>query len=162
MANLAIVDSVQSSDVVEYGPACTMVTGKTMVERRLSVLPTATGAAMQYAATFNGKVGKLAREGMEQFAIASIARAARQGNYRPLSEALAIVLGETITITNRSSYESLADRFSDRHADLALSKNGGYTVSKKTGLTKPSAKRVILDKALQLVELVQAVAAKVE
>jgi hypothetical protein len=117
---------------------------------------------MQYAATFNGKVGKLAREGMEQFAIASIARAARQGNYRPLSEALAIVLGETITITNRSSYESLADRFSDRHADLALSKNGGYTVSKKTGLTKPSAKRVILDKALQLVELVQAVAAKAE
>lgn len=158
MQNLALVDSVQSAEVVEYAPACTLVTGKTSVERRLSVLPNATGAAMQYAATFNGKVGKLARAGMENFAIASIAKAARQGNYRALSESLAIILGESVTISNRASYESLADRFSDRINDLALSKNGGFTVVKKTGITKPSAKRAMLEKAINLVNLVQEVA----
>ena len=158
MQNLALVDSVQSAEVVEYAPACTLVTGKTLVERRLSVLPNATGAAMQYMATFNGKVGKLARAGMENFAIANIAKHARQGNYRSLSEALAGILGESVTISNRASYESLADRFSDRINDLALSKNGGFTVVKKTGITKPSAKRAMLEKAINLVNLVQEVA----
>jgi hypothetical protein len=133
-----------------------------MVERRLSVLPTATGAAMQYAATFNGKVGKLAREGMEGIAVKSIARAARQGNYRPLSEVLAVILGETVTISGRSSYESLRDRFADRESDLALSKNGGYSVSKKTGAVKASPKRAVLTKALQVVEMVQDAASKMD
>lgn len=144
-----------SAEIVEYAPACTMVTGKSIVERRLSVLPNASFEAVLYASSRAGKVGKMARDGLAGQSTELIARSARRGNYRPLSEALAVMLGESVTISNRASFDGLADRFSDRLYDLQLSKNGGYVVDKKTGLTKPNAKRKMLDDVIGFIKSVQ-------
>ena len=151
-----------SAEVVEYAPACTLVTGKSIVERRLSVLPSASFEAVLYASSRAGKVGKMARDGLAGQSTELIARKARRGDYRPLSEALAVMLGESVTISNRASFDGLADRFADRLYDLQLSKNGGYVVDKKTGLTKPNAKRKMLDDVIGFIKSVQELAAVIE
>ena len=90
-----------SAEIVEYAPACTLVNGKTVSERRLSVLPSA-------------------------------------------------------------SFDGLADRFSDRLYDLQLSKNGGYVIDKKTGISKPNAKRKMLDDVIRFIKSIQQTAAEIE
>lgn len=160
MQNIALAHS--SADIVEYAPACTMVTGKTISDRRLSVLPTASFEAVLYASSRTGKVGKVAREGLAGQSTELIARAARRGNYRPLSETLAVMLGESVTISNRASFDALADRFSDRLSDLSLAKNGGYTINKKTGVTMPNAKRKVFTEVISFIKSVQELAASVE
>ena len=66
-----------------------------------------------------------------------IAKAARTGNYSPLAQAIAAITGASLTISNRASYECLADRFADQLRDL---KNEGYTI-KKDGTQVSSGKR---------------------
>lgn len=151
-----------SAEIVEYAPACTLVNGKTVSERRLSVLPSASFEAVLYASSRAGRVGKVAREGLAGQSTELIARSARRGNYRPLSEALAVMLGESVSISNRASFDGLADRFSDRLYDLQLSKNGGYVIDKKTGLTKPNAKRKMLDDVIGFIRQVQEIASATE
>ena len=147
-----------SAELVEYSPARTMVTGKTVSERRLSVLPSASFEAVLYASSRAGRVGKVARAGLAGQSTELIASKARRWDYRPLSEALAVMLGESVSISNRASFDGLADRFSDRLYDLELSKNGGYVVDKKTGLTKPNAKRKMLDDVIGFIREVQEIA----
>jgi hypothetical protein len=159
MQNIALA---HSTDIVDYAPACTMVMGKTVSERRLSVLPNASFEAVLYASSCTGKIGKMAREGLSVEAVKLIATKARQGNYRPLSEALAVKLGESVTISNRASYEALADRFSDRLADLSLAKNGGYTIDKKTGVSKPNSKRKVFSEVISFIKSIQELASSVE
>jgi hypothetical protein len=159
MQNIALA---HSTDIVDYAPACTMVTGKTVSERRLSVLPNASFEAVLYASSRTGKVGKIAREGLAGQSSELIARAARRGNYRPLSETLAVMLGESVTISNRASYDALVDRFSDRLADLNLAKNGGYTIDKKTGTSKPNSKRKVFSEVISFIKSIQELASSVE
>ena len=159
MHNIALAHSNDSA-VVEYGPAATLVTGKTMVERKMSVLSGASFEAVTFLAGQNGKVGKVAREGLTIHAESFIASAARRGNYKPLSEALAGLMGESVTISNRSSYEGLVDRFMDKLNDLSLAKNGGYSIDKKTGLAKPNAKRATLAKVVAFVQSIQRLASE--
>jgi hypothetical protein len=159
MQNIALA---HSTDIVDYAPACTMVTGKSVSERRLSVLPNASFEAVLYASSRTGKVGKVAREGLAGQSSELIARAARRGNYRPLSETLAVMLGESVTISNRASYDALVDRFSDRLADLNLAKNGGYVIDKKTGVSKPNSKRKVFSEVISFIESIQELASSVE
>lgn len=147
-----------NTQVVEFAPAHAVVTGKTLTERKLSIVASASFEATTYLAGKNGKVGKVAREGLAQHARAFIAAKARQGNYRPLAEALAGLMGESISISNRSSYEGLLDRFSDKLLDLNLTKSGGWTTDKKTGLQKSSSKRATLMECISLVKEVQELA----
>jgi hypothetical protein len=144
---------------VDYKPASALVSGKTMVERKVSVLASASFEATTYLAAQKGKVGIMARHAMAGFSVQAIASAARRGNYQPLAEAIAGITGESLTISNRSAFESLADRFEDKLNDLGLSKSGGWAIDKKTGLQKPNAKRATLGQVINLVNSVRDLAA---
>ena len=149
------------SQVVEYSPASALVYGKTLTERKVSVLESATFEAITYLAGQKGVVAKQARMGLAQFSLGSIASAARRGNYQPLAESIAGLLGESITIPNRATFESLETRFQDRLSDLALSKNGGYVIRKKDGVQVPSAKRNTLCQIIDLIKGVREAAATI-
>ena len=145
--------------LIDYTPASALVVGKTLTERKVSVLNGATSEAVTYLSTQNGKVGKMARAGLREYSIHAIASSARRGNYQPLAEAIAGITGESISITNRASFEALGDRFADKLHDLALSKNGGYVLRKKDSVMVPSSKRNTLDQVIALVAKVREIAA---
>jgi hypothetical protein len=144
-----------TTEVATYGPASIVVSGATLTEKRLGVVSNAGLAAQAYLSAQKGKIGKVAREGLALQGEALIASAARRGNYTPLCEAIASITGETLTISNRASFECLGDRFADKLADL---KNGGYTMS-KDGTEKSSSKRNGLMQVMALIREVQALAA---
>lgn len=150
-----ITQAQPTTEVTEYGPASVVVQGKTLTEKRVGVVSNAGLAAQVYLSAQKGKIGKVAREGLALHGESMIAGAARKGNYKPLCEAIASIMGETLTISNRASFECLNDRFADKLADL---KNGGYVVS-KDGTEKSSSKRVAIMQVMALVREVQSIAA---
>jgi hypothetical protein len=157
MENIAQFDMVELNNAVaEFAPACVVVAGKTLTEKRVSVVQNATSAALAYAVNQKGKVGKFARENMAMASEGMIARAARAGNYRPLADAIAMVTGASISIRSRAEFETLAGRFEDQLIDL---KGGGYVTCKKTGVQKAGAKRNALLQVIGLIKEVQAIAA---
>lgn len=156
MAFELVEQSTPTTEIVEGGPVCVLVSGKTLTEKKTNVVANATVAAQAFLVAQKGKVGKVAREGLALHGEAMIARRARNGDYRPLAEAIAALTGETLTISSRAAYETLEDRFSDKIADL---KNGGYTVSKKDGTQKPGSKRVAFMQAVALIKEVRSIAA---
>lgn len=158
---MSIALAHNSTEVAEYTPASALVMGKTLTERKVSVLHGATFEAITYLAGQKGSVGKHARMGLVQFSVGSIATAARRGNYQPLAEAIAGLLGESVSIPNRSTFESLETRFQDKINDLALSKNGGYVIRKKDGVQVPSSKRATLTQVVELIQGVREMAAKI-
>ena len=85
-----------------------------------------------------------------------IAKHARGGNYKPLTDAIAAITGASLTVRNRAEFECLAGRFEDQLQDL---RNGGYVVCKKTGADKPSSKRNTLMQVIALITEVQSIAA---
>ena len=156
MIAFELVNQAQpTTEVAEYGPASVVVSGKTLTDKRVGVVSNAGLAAQVYLSAQKGKIGKVAREGLALQGEALIASAARRGNYKPLCEAIASITGETLTISNRASFECLGDRFADKLADL---KNGGYTMA-KDGTEKSTAKRNGLMQVLALIREVQAIAA---
>ena len=142
--------------VAEFGLAQVIVAGKTVSEKKLSVVGQASAPAKIYMTGMKGKVGKQAREETLVIAEDMIAKAARAGNYKPLTDVIAVLTGASLTIRNRAEYESLAGRFEDQLRDL---KNGGYIVCKKTGIDKPSSKRNVLMQVIALITEVHAIAA---
>jgi len=72
----------KSTEVAQYTPASALVVGKTLTERKVSVLHGATFEAITYLAGQKGSVGKHARMGLAQFSVGSIATASRRGNYQ--------------------------------------------------------------------------------
>jgi hypothetical protein len=157
MENIALFnsDSVNSA-IAEYPPAQVIVVGLTVTEKKLSVVKQASVAAAMYLSGNKGKVGKAAREHVASMGEAAIAKHCRSGNYKPLADAIAALLGASLTISNRGSYETLADRFADQLRDL---KNDGFIACKKTNTMKPSAKRNTLVQVINLVTEVQSIAA---
>lgn len=156
MENIAMFDNEAiNSAMIDFVPASVIVTGLTLTEKKLSVVGNASGAALAYLCATKGKVGKYAREGLSSQGEAMIAKAARAGNYAPLAQAIAAITGASLTISNRSSFEVLNDRFADQLRDL---KNGGY-VTKKDGTQAPSSKRNVLVQVINLVTEVQSIAA---
>lgn len=131
-----------STDIVEFAPARVVLHGATMTEKRVNVIREGTAALGLLLANEKGKVGAAARESASMTGFVKMVRECRTGNYQTLAGALAVILGQSIIISNRSGYNSLSDRFEGMLADL---KGDGY----KDG--KPTAKRVAIEKAQALV-----------
>jgi len=150
-------NAIAEKSVVEFAPAVVVVSGLTATEKKLSVVNQASVAAMMYiAGTTKGKVGKAASENMGAMGESAIAKACRNGNYKPLADTIAAITGASLSITSRGSYEALVDRYTDQLKDL---KNNGFIEDKKTGALKPNAKRNVLVQVINLITEVQAIAA---
>lgn len=159
MENIASFDTTEINQAItSFAPAQVVVSGLTVSEKKLSAVSQASAPALAYVSNQKGKLGKYAREGLASFGEAMIAKHARGGNYKPLADVIAALTGASITIRNRAEFDTLSGRFEDQLRDL---KNGGYTVCKKTGADKPSAKRNTLMQVLALVQEVQAAAAAI-
>lgn len=143
---------------ITIAPVSILVEGKTKVERQNSVARVASASALTACLSLKGKVGNEIRAGATRSGIEQVAGAARNSNYKPLAEMIAIRLGEPIFISNRASFESLPDMFQARIAKAKLSKNGGYVTDKKTGALKPGSK---LATELELLDLCERVIADV-
>lgn len=144
-----------SNAVASFPPAQVVVHGLTVTEKKLSVVNQASSMSLGFLAGQAGKIGKAAREVGVVDSVAQIATQCKTGNYKPLADAIAALMGESLTIANRASYQSLQDRFEDKLRDL---KNGGYTVSKKTGLEIESPKRKALVQIINLIAATYTVA----
>lgn len=157
MENIALfnTDSINTA-IAEYPTAQVIVSGLTTTEKKLSAVNQASTAALMYLSNNKGTIGKAARYNMASMGEAAIAKHCRSGNYKPLADAIAAMLGTSLTISNRGSYDTLADRFADQLRDL---KNDGFVACKKTGSMKPSAKRNTLVQVINLVTEVQSIAA---
>ena len=144
------LDDLQRA-MVEFVPATVVPLGKNSTERRMHVVTTGSPSTQLFACVMGGKVGKAAREGVRDQAIQQAAFAASRGNYKPLAEKLAIVQGEAVFISNRASYESLADRYEAKIADLKAM--GKYF--RKGNEDKLSAKASAMEQCLHLVKTVE-------
>ena len=145
-----------SSTEVDFAVAAVIVEGKTLTEKKLSVVNQASSAALAYMCNVKGKVGKAARENISSAGTSLIATQARSGNYKPLADAIASITGQSLTIPNRATYETLAGRFADALQDLPRE---GYALSKKDNTMKPTAKRLALLQVVGLIGEVQSIAA---
>lgn len=138
-----------SNDLVDYNPVKVNVFGGTMVEKKLSVLPTASrDSKLLISSIVGGKVGKMAKSGLKEEAIIGIANQALNGNYKPLAESISMLLGETVSISGRNGFESLESRYQDRLDDVINGKNGGMIRKNK------------VDKETNAVEIVETKSAK--
>lgn len=147
------------SNEITYKPAIVNVEGKTKTERQLSVINHASTAARLALANMKGKVGNAARTGIAGVGLSNIAKSAAWPtcNYNPVAEYFAAQLGEPMVITNRAAFESLADQFEARIMKVKLSKSGGYTTDKKTGMQKIGASMAkLMELKAVAVELVAA------
>ena len=117
MSNIA---QFSESDILD-AVAIVSVTGKTSTDRRLSVITKATNATKLFASGLKGKLGNAARAGLQEQGTGMMFMSARNGNYRPLAEILALICAEPVSITNRSSFESLLDRYQPKLDALVMS-----------------------------------------
>lgn len=135
---------MELTNTTSYAPAVIEVSGKTKVERQLSVARHASGAAQIAMVKAKGKLGQAIRDGISRGALDGLAVAAANANYRPIAEYIAAMLGEPMVVTNRASFEALPDQLEARIMKVKLSKSGGYTTDKKTGIQKPNTSLALL------------------
>ena len=153
MEMIAQFDTAAVADaIVDFVPARTIAVGKTQTDRRLSVMASASTATRMFAVNQGGKIGKAAREGVASAGVNSIIKAASCNNYKPLSEALALITGESVFITNRASYQSLKDRFAPMAEELEDS-GKAYKMDKK-GVMQMTAKYKQVLSCLSLIQCV--------
>lgn len=134
-----------------FGPAQVLVSGKTLADKKLSVVEQASHFTLAALVAEKGKLGAAARNGMAMDGLCRIASATFNGNYRPLAEYISALTGESLTISNRATYESLVDRFQDRINDL---KDKGLTYNKKQGVVVDGAKRKSYLKVIAALEAI--------
>jgi len=153
------------SNIVETlapaAPAIIEVYGKTKSERQMSVVSQASSVTLAALCDAKGKVGQAVRGAFARDGLRGVARAAAWPtcNYKPMGEYLAARLGEPVVITNRASFLALPDSFEARIMKVKLSKSGGYTLDKKTGMTKPNATLSLLMRLkAECVEAIETVA----
>lgn len=153
MSQFANVAQFDQSDVegalIDFVPARVYVTSGTATEKRVAIASTASRSASMFLISQGGKVGKAAAGNVAMEGLNGIARAARNGNYKPLAETLACLMAETVFITSRASYEGLKDSFDARLSDIEAGKNGGLT---STGKMSPKLRAVT--QALMLINAV--------
>lgn len=123
----------------QFAPAIVEVVGQTKTERQLSVVAQCDGYTKMALANAKGKIGMAVRNGVANGGLMGIAKQAANGNYKPVAEYIAARTGKPFVISNRASFESLADQFEMNIMAAKSAKNGGYTTDKKTGALKPSA-----------------------
>jgi glucan biosynthesis protein len=131
------------NSIVSFTPANIVCTGKTASEKRLSVANVAGTVSTMYIAAGKGKAAVAARERLGADSVSRMAKCVADGNYRPLAEALAFTMGESLQIMKLADLDSFI--WSTEHA-IANLKDEGY--SAKTG--KPTAKLTMLTTAQQL------------
>lgn len=135
--------STTNTDLVSFTPANITVSGKTALDKRLSVVAKAGTISTMYIAAGKGRAATAARENQGVDAVARMSKACAEGNYRPLAEALAFVMGENLQIMKLADLDSFIWATEHSIANLA---NEGYSTT--TG--KPSAKLTMLTTAQQL------------
>jgi hypothetical protein len=118
---------------ITMSPAIVNVSGKTKVERQVSVVRTASQQALTACLSLKGKVGNAIRANAASAGLLDVAAACVNSNYKPLVEMLSIRLGEPMIVSNRASFESLPDLFEARIMKAKLAKNDGMRIDKKTG-----------------------------
>ena len=118
---------------ITIAPAIVNVSGKTKVERQVSVVRTASQQALTACLSLKGKVGNAIRANAASAGLLDVAAACVNSNYKPLAEMLSIRLGEPMVISNRASFESLPDLFEARIMKCKLAKNDGMRLDKKSG-----------------------------
>lgn len=118
---------------ITIAPAIVNVSGKTKVERQVSVVRTASQQALTACLSLKGKVGNAIRASAASAGLLDVAAACVNSNYKPLAEMLSIRLGEPMVISNRASFESLPDMFEARIMKCKLAKNDGMRLDKKSG-----------------------------
>jgi len=114
-------------------PAIVNVSGKTKVERQVSVVRNASQQALTACLSLKGKVGNAIRANAASAGLLDVAAACVNSNYKPLVEMLSIRLGEPMIVSNRASFESLPDLFEARIMKAKLAKNDGMRLDKKSG-----------------------------
>lgn len=144
---------------ITIAPVIVNVTGKTKVERQVSVVSRASDTALSACLSMKGKVGNAIRAEVTHSGLVSVANACFNANYKPLAEMLAIRLGEPMVITNRASFESLPDFFEARIMKAKLAKNDGMRIDKKTNAMVSGSKLATeLELKSMVVNIIRAVA----
>lgn len=130
-----------TTNQITIAPVIVEVSGEKKADRQMSVVRQASASAIGACLGITGKVGAEIRQCAVQDNLVKIARQAAWPtcNYRPMGEMLAIRTGTPKTISNRASFESQSDIYADLVATVKLSKSGGYTTNKKTGVQSPNA-----------------------
>ena len=103
------------SNQITMTPVRINAVGTTKVERQLSVIENASTNALTASLGIKGKIGNAIRANAVQLGNVKVLNDCINGNYRSLAETIAIRLGEPFVISNRASFESLADRFEERN-----------------------------------------------
>lgn len=148
------------NNLVSFTPANIVANGKNASEKRVSIASNAGTVSTMYIAAGKGKAAVTARAGLAEQSLVKMAHGVADGNYRPLAEALAFELGESVAILKLADLDSLVWSIEHRIANL---KDEGYSV--KTG--KKTSTLTALEKAQNLASGVQhgaatIVAARVE
>lgn len=137
------------NNLVSFIPANIVITGKSMTEKRMSVATVAGTVSSMYIATKKGKAANMARENLGRDSVTAMVKACAEGNYRPLAESLAFIMGENLSFTKLADVDSFI--WATEHAIDNL-KDGGYNV--KTG--KVTSKMATLTEAQNLATNVMA------
>lgn len=128
---------------ITMSPAIVNVSGKTKVERQVSVVRTASQQALTACLSLKGKVGNAIRANAASAGLLDVAAACVNSNYKPLVEMLSIRLGEPMIVSNRASFESLPDLFEARIMKAKLAKNDGMRLDKKSGALVAGSKLAV-------------------
>lgn len=128
---------------ITMSPAIVNVSGKTKVERQVSVVRNASQQALTACLSLKGKVGNAIRANAASAGLLDVAAACVNSNYKPLVEMLSIRLGEPMIVSNRASFESLPDLFEARIMKAKLAKNDGMRIDKKSGALVAGSKLAV-------------------
>jgi hypothetical protein len=128
---------------ITMSPAIVNVSGKTKVERQVSVVRFASQQALTACLSLKGKVGNAIRANAASAGLLDVAAACVNSNYKPLVEMLSIRLGEPMIVSNRASFESLPDLFEARIMKAKLAKNDGMRIDKKSGALVAGSKLAV-------------------
>jgi hypothetical protein len=146
MSELMVSDV--AAELVAFTPVNVQVIGKTMKDKRLSVINAGlTAAAQAQLVNMKGKVGEAVRNQMSLNGDYHIARAVLSGNYRPLAEVIAVRLGKNIQLTSRKDFEALGWTF---QYELDNLRNAGMSAN-----DKPTEARKSLEAVIQLLDNVR-------
>ncbi len=129
-----------TDSLISFMPANIVAVGKNTSEKRLSIVGNAGTVSTMYIAAGRGKAAVMARETLAGVSIAAMGKACAEGSYRPLAEAIAFTLGESVSILKLADLDSVLWSIGHRISNL---KDDGY--SAKTG--KPTATLTALTNA---------------
>jgi hypothetical protein len=126
--------------MVEYTPAVVSVDGKTASDKRLSVVAKGSESTQLFAVTMGGKVGKAARSNILDSVTDKIAIQTARNNYRPLAEAMALVLGEPVSVTVKAHHNTVLPMLIDRYEPMLTQLETSGKMYSATGKLSAKAK----------------------